>query len=171
MLRTPARLNGTLGRMKKAGGSVVVRSSVAVLLIASAVTWCVMTEQPSRYLTKYEESLHDGFWVPRYFPNDIEEIYEAHDIDTNRTWVRFALGRIAYSPTTHGYSPVEVSLDPPMHVQAPRLANWWFTSLEETNGTAGELYKGPCRPTDPMNDMKGYVLIKKPLVYWWCQWE
>jgi len=47
------------------------------------------TEEPSRYYFKHSNELYYGDWVPKIFPENISNIYEQHNFDTNEVWLRF----------------------------------------------------------------------------------
>lgn len=82
--------------------------AVAVLTVSSIILHgCGFFEQPYRYYESYDQSLHDGMWVPDIFPHDIVDIYEQHVIDTTEVWLRFSLSDEEFDPSKIGYEPIQ----------------------------------------------------------------
>lgn len=125
-------------------------------------------ERPSRYLGTYSETLHGGEWVPRIFPEDIREIHEQHDLDTNEVWLSFTLGATTFSPEAVGYTLIPEHERERLNLRKPFAVTWWFGELGEVG--IRPIYSGPCFP-DGRNEshQRGYLHIQGRTIYWWCQ--
>lgn len=120
-------------------------------------------EQPHRKYSSYDMNLFIGNWIPDIFPDDVKNIHEQHDIDTNEVWVRLDANNTPFTETMNntqlifGSELVDSILSRPMH------ANWWFKSLDPNV----PIYKGTCR-----SGMISYFFISNEnKAYWWCQHE
>ena len=155
MLRTPAPLIGALG---------VIRSMPRFLLIGTVIVLagCGLFEQPYRELSRYDQSLYAGRWVPDIFPHDIVKIREQHDVDTNKTWLRFRLTNIAYDPKQHNYIEVSRPERSTIKLTSPARpiwrTEWWPKDIDQSN----DIY------TRSGNAETSYMMITPNReVYWW----
>ena len=144
-----------------------------VFLIAGAAALYLLDyqENPYRFYERSEESLYRGEWVPRYFPDDILEVHEQHDIDTNEVWVRFTLGKQDYVPASHGYGEVHERNRLQSRLRGPFSHGWWFTEAIFNDTGSTRLFSGPCDThEDSLSGRQGFVLTHGNAVYWWCQY-
>ena len=128
---------------------------LVVIIIVAVPLSCHYIEQPSRYYENYTKELHEGLWVPDIFPADIKYIYEQHDIDSYRVWLRFNLGLNKINLSR--FSPMN---KPDVPVRKPFLTTWWFSELPE----GYIFYKGPY--TKYGSSVLAISSDDKP-VYWW----
>lgn len=144
--------------------------TIIIVIVLIPLT-CHYLEQPSRYLDAYSPGLHQGNWVPNIFPNDITQIHEQHDIDTNEVWLRFTTTK-----SKIGLSQFKMLATQDLqtiNISKPTFATWWFEGIIEqqpANDSAlyAVIYKGNCG-----KNMVSYLAISKKnnINYWWCQYE
>ena len=149
--------------MPKISNKVAV--GIVLLLIAAYYLPVIMQhiEQPHRKYLSYDTNMFVGNWIPDLFPDDVQNIHEQHDIDTNEVWVRLDAREMPFTKAKNNAqlvygSELDISaLSKPMH------AKWWFNSLDPNT----VVYKGMCN-----TDMVSYFFISNEnKSYWWCQHE
>jgi hypothetical protein len=153
-------------------GRIVKSLSIVVMcVLALGVLGCLYKhslERPSRHLDVYNETLHGGEWIPRIFPQDIRDIHEQHDLDTNEVWLSFTLGATAFSPEAVGYTLVPESERDQLKLRRPYAVTWWFGELGDAG--IGPIYSGPCYPEGSNEShQRGYIHFQARTIYWWCQ--
>ncbi len=109
--------------------------------------------------------------MPRIFPEDITNIHEQHDIDTNEVWLKLDKG--SKPIPTNKLVKLSSNEKSKVSISMPFLASWWFEGIVEqqpANDGAlnADVFKGHCG-----NNMASYLAISKVSneVYWWCQHE
>ncbi|MCC6143124.1 MAG: hypothetical protein IT368_04875 [Candidatus Hydrogenedentes bacterium] len=71
-------------------------------------------------------------WVPKFVPWEAVDFEEAHNLDTNRSWLRFSAPPEALERMTRSLVPVTVS-DVDFPRKPPRSSgNWWPRALTES---------------------------------------
>lgn len=77
-----------------------------------------------------QSDLIDKGWVPEDLPDDLTDIYEAHDLDTNDTWIRSntsgSSGFRDYLARWTKISKNEIS-----RVRPPRNVHWWLDDADQ----------------------------------------
>ena len=162
-------MNSLLGyskQMKRILIIILIALSLTALIIIFPLS-CEYIEHPSRYLEYHNESLYGGGWVPKIFPNDIREIHEQHDIDTNGVWLRFRKGTTEFIPSLHGFVELQPDEVQKLKFRKPFLASWWFKNIDKSeSNNVVKIYKSVYS-----QEYGAVTYIKEdgPLVYWWCQ--
>jgi hypothetical protein len=115
--------------------------------------WCAWYERPSSYypdLASYEaDGVNSRAWLPDSLPPSAKDIREAHDIDTNESWIRFQFARADSALLTKWYTPTSWSA-----VSAPRDAGWWVRWWDLPTGDASRrelaVYIDESAPQSPL---------------------
>ncbi len=151
--------------------SVIIILSLVVVGALSMPYALQYIEEPSRYYQNHTDELYSGNWVPRIFPDDITNIHEQHDIDTNEVWLKFEKG--SKSISTINFVKLSSQEKLKLSISMPFFASWWFEGIiEQQPANDGALnaaiFKGKC------SDKKSSYLAfsrSSSTVYWWCQYE
>ena len=85
--------------------------------------------------TNYEAMVADGAvmrgWVPEFVPKSATDFEESHNLDTNRSWLRFTVPAGDIEAMTQGLVPVSVEMVQ-FPKQPPALAEpWWPDDLTD----------------------------------------
>ncbi len=132
--------------------------AVALIILVGTLVSCEYFEHPRNYYPNYTVDLHKGLWVPNIFPSDIENIYEQHDIDTNRVWLKFTLGEQAIDLSS--YKNIEKS---GINYSKPFLTTWWFSYLPNHY----KYYRGQSTGSNEASTLA--ISNKSKEVYWWSK--
>jgi hypothetical protein len=147
--------------MPKISNKVAVGFVFVLLIVYYLPVITQHIEQPHRKYRSYDTNIFVGNWIPDIFPNDVQNIHEQHDFDTNEVWLRMDAREKpftkALSNTQLVYgSELDIStLSQPMH------AKWWFNSIDPNTA----IYKGTCNK----NMVSFFFESNQSKVYWWCQ--
>lgn len=135
---------------------------------------CKYFEQPQRYYKSHSDELYSGGWVPKIFPNDISEIHEQHDIDTNEVWLSFNRGNKDIDPEKINMSRLTWGQIQSTKFRKPFFSRWWFEGPVQQqpandNALNTDFFKGSC----VMEGMTSYLALDRTSQrsYWWCQWD
>jgi len=121
------------------------------LILIGIVFYLEYTEQPSTHWNNTNEmNIPDIFqygWIPRWFPTNATNIYEQHDIDTNRVWIKFELSENENPTFIQSFNLLKPQEINNIDSKAPFLANWWFEGLIErsssnNNALHADIYQG-----------------------------
>lgn len=129
--------------------SIVIAILIVTLAIMTLPYSCRYIEQPHTYWETHSDSLHEGHWVPRIYPNDIVNIHMQHSIDTSEVWVRFNIGSTPIIPEQMAMEKLSQKQKEAMKVRKPFFTSWWFEGLIEqrpSNDGAlhADVYRGQC---------------------------
>ncbi len=145
---------------------------IGVLAIFLLAVMCQKHEQPYRFFNVHSEELYRGNWVPKIFPDDISEIHEQHDIDTNEVWLSFNRGKKSINPFVLEMKSLSSNQIEKLEMSKPFMASWWFEGPIQKqpandNALNAVFFKGVCG-----KEMTSYLALdntsKKS--YWWCQY-
>ena len=116
--------------MPKMSSKVVI----GTILVLAAVYYMPVIiqhiEQPHRKYHSYDPDIFVGNWIPDIFPQDVTDIHEQHDIDTNEVWVRLDAKEMPFIKAKSNTELVSENQIEKSALSVPMNAKWWFSSLE-----------------------------------------
>lgn len=125
-----------------------VRGTVALIAIAVSAWGCVgpFSEDFESHYADVGAARHDGAfvrgWLPEIVPEEATDIWEVHNVDSNRTWACFGIPK--------GPAPVRTLLEKagahriarPLVTRPPGILGppkWWLPSMAQPRIEAYEL--------------------------------
>ena len=149
--------------MPKISNKVAIGAILVLLTVYYLPVIIQHIEQPHRKYLTYDTHMFIGNWIPDIFPDDVQNIHEQHDIDTNEVWVRLDTKEMPFNIAMKNTQLVYGSELNISDLSKPLHAKWWFNSLNPNT----TIYKGTCN-----KEMTSYFFISyENKAYWWCQYE
>jgi hypothetical protein len=150
--------------------ALIILGFILIAGIVCIPPGCQYFEEPQRYYKSHSDELYAGGWVPKIFPNDISEIHEQHDIDTNEVWLLFNRGNKNIDPEKINMSRLTWDQTQSIQFRKPFLSSWWFEGPVQQqpandNALNAEYFKGSCG-----DGMTSYLALDRTSQksYWWC---
>ena len=164
-----------------------LRSLIPVVITASVLIgcdWIERFENPESFYPTYQHAkeaggIREGGYLPDFIPESAVDIQEIHDIDTNRTFVRFEMGASDIDLMTEPYRAV-----PRSRVQFPKTEwrerlrlSWWpeslTTDLANDPGTSVYRFFGCDRVIEYRHHTRtlpGFIAVDSGsgTVFYWC---
>jgi hypothetical protein len=110
-------------------------------------------------------------WLPGQIPMDAVNIYEIHDIDTNRVWIRFDMPASTVAQFVGSLQRVLDNRIRQLQFPVPRRAKWWDLGVarvrsNRTNGTQPPIYSASWHQPEP-----GFVFVDQDngRIYYWTE--
>lgn len=114
----------------KVGGILLV--AIVISGAIAALRYFAATEQPSKFYATYEEAEKDGAtqrgWIPNFVPKSAFQIWETHDLDTNKQWMRFKFASVDGKLMVSGMTMVERSEH--LKCNGDPGESWWKTKAD-----------------------------------------
>ena len=148
----------------------VLLSIVSITLILIGIVFYLeYTEQPSTHWNNTSEmNMPDIFqygWIPTWFPINATNIYEQHDIDTNKIWIKFELSDNNDTKFIQSFNLLKHQEIKHIDRTKPFLAHWWVDNSLPSNNTL-QIYQG-----NGVDISKKVFLAKDKLNYTYYIWN
>jgi len=153
-----------------------VRNQHTLILVAIPVLLLLSCQEQisvhyGNRVAAVKDSAFERGWLPSQIPSDAVNIYEQHDIDTNRVWIRFDVPTSTRAQLLRSLQQIQDDRIGQLRFPTPRRANWWDLGIVRARSNGVNEVKPPIYSADWHQPNSGFVFIdqSKGRIYYWTE--